>query len=68
MCEVRFEAPTTEVSVLDGYCSATGKSRTDVMRLILREWSSSKLREATLICRVAGVNPSLSDADRSAIG
>lgn len=68
MCEVRFEAPTAEVSVLDGYCSATGKSRTDVMRLILREWSSAKLREATLICRVAVVNPSLSDSCRSEAG
>ena len=68
MCEVRFEAPSGEVSVLDGYCSATGKIRTDVMRLILKEWSSAKLREATLICRVAGINPTSADACRSSGG
>jgi len=57
MCEILFELPASDVSVLDGYCSATGKSRTDIMRSILKEWSDAKLREATLICRVAGVNP-----------
>ena len=36
MCEIRFELPAADVSVLDGYCSATGKSRTDIMRAILK--------------------------------
>lgn len=68
VCEVRFEAPSAEVSVLDGYCSATGKNRTDVMRSILRDWSSAKLREATLICRVAGINLTSAEACRSSGG
>lgn len=38
------------------------------MRLILKEWSSAKLREATLICRVAGINPTSADACRSSGG
>jgi hypothetical protein len=49
MCETLFELPASDVSVLDGYCSATGKSRTDIMRNILKDWSDAKLREATLI-------------------
>jgi hypothetical protein len=66
MCEIRFELPAADVSVLDGYCSATGKSRTDIMRAILKDWSEKKLREATLICRVAGVNPAASEYGRKA--
>mgnify|MGYP000877430839 FL=1 len=66
MCEIRFELPASDVSVLDGYCSATGKSRTDIMRNILKDWSDAKLREATLICRVAGVNPAASEYGRKA--
>ena len=64
MCEILFELPASDVSVLDGYCSATGKSRTDIMRNILKDWSDAKLREATLICRVAGVNPAASEYGR----
>ena len=66
MCEIRFELPASDVSVLDGYCSATGKSRTDIMRNILKDWSDAKLREATLICRVAGVNQAASEYGRKA--
>lgn len=55
--EVRLELDEARVRVLDGYCSATGKTRTDVIRGLLQEWSSRELHEATLICRVAGVNP-----------
>ena len=55
--EIRFELDADETSVLDGYCQATGKSRGEVMRGLLRDWSADRLHEATLICRVAGVNP-----------
>ena len=64
MPEVRFEAPAEDLSVLDGYCSASGKCRTEVILKILREWSDAKLREATLICRVAGINPAEPDRRR----
>lgn len=64
MCEVRFDMPRDELDVLDGYCAATGRSRTDVIRETVREWSSRKLHEATLICRVAGVNPAAPDSRR----
>lgn len=55
--EVRFEVQREEVAVLDGYCQGTGQDRTRVMRRILREWSESKLHEATVVLRVAGRNP-----------
>lgn len=62
--EIRFEAPSLDLAVLDGYCNATGKTRTDVLRTLLNEWSRDRLHEATLICRVAGVNPMASEGDR----
>lgn len=68
MCEIRFDDPATEVAVLDGYCSATGKCRTDIMRAILKSWSDAKLRESVLICRVSGVNPSRTDDVRKVTG
>jgi hypothetical protein len=55
--EVRFEMDKDTLAVLDGYCQATGKSRVDVMRSLLADWSEKKRHEAILICRVAGINP-----------
>lgn len=63
--ELRVEVPRDELSVLDGYCSGTGRDRTDVLRMILREWSDKQLHVATVIVRVAGGNPSQSDKDRA---
>lgn len=62
--ELRIEVEADELGVLDGYVQATGKSRTDVVRVMLQEWSARKLHEATLICRVAGVNPAMPEAGR----
>lgn len=55
--ELRVELPAVDVSVLDGYCNATGRSRADVVRSILNDWSVARIHEAKVICRVAGVNP-----------
>jgi hypothetical protein len=55
--ELRVEIPTEDMAVIDGYCSGTGKSRTDVIREVLAEWSQRQLHVATVICRVAGRNP-----------
>jgi hypothetical protein len=63
--EIRFETDAIDLAVLDGYCAATGKSRTDVIRTLLREWSENKHREASLIMRVAGSNPNLSESGRN---
>lgn len=63
--EVRLEFADADLSVLDGYCQATGKCRTDVFRQLLREWSERKLHEATLILRVANRNPVEPESRRS---
>ena len=62
--EVRFEIDSDHLAVLDGYCQATGKSRVDVMRQLLSDWSDSKRHEAILICRVAGINPATQEPHR----
>ena len=64
MPEIRFEAKTETVAVLDGFCSATGKCRTAFINSLLEDWAKSKLYEATLVCRVAGVNPMSPDIGR----
>jgi len=68
MAELRVEIPNDELSVIDGYCSATGECRTDVIRELLSMWSKKKLHEATVILRVAGGNPTVSESDRSQAG
>lgn len=74
MPEIRFEVDAAEVAVLDGYCSATGKCRTEVIKSLLAEFSAAKLREAETILRVAkaasagfhsGVTPTRSESDRN---
>ena len=55
--EIRFEIPLEELAVLDGYCQGTGQDRTSVIKRILLDWSANQLHVSTLICRVAGVNP-----------
>lgn len=54
MPEIRFEAAADDVAILDGFCSATGRCRTEVIKEILNQWSVLKLREAETILRVAG--------------
>ena len=39
MPEIRFEADAETVAVLDGYCSATGKCRTEFINLLLEQWA-----------------------------
>lgn len=64
MPEIRFEANRDTVNVLDGYCQGTGKCRTAVINDLLEQWAESKAREATMVCRVAGINPATPDRDR----
>jgi hypothetical protein len=67
MPELRVEIPADDLSVLDGYCSATGKGRTDV-KALLADWSARKLHEATIVLRVAGRTALRSESDRSVTG
>ena len=61
MPEIRFEAKKETIDVLDGYCSATGKCRTAFINDLLENWAKAKLYEATIVCRVAGINPTTSE-------
>lgn len=64
MIEIRFEVDADETNVLEGYCKGTGKSKTAVMRRILKEWSEAKAYEATLVLRFAGGNGNEPEANR----
>jgi hypothetical protein len=64
MPEIRFECDQDELSILDGYCAATGKHRTEVFKELLRIWSKDKLHEATLVLRFVGSNPDGSESSR----
>jgi hypothetical protein len=64
MPEIRFEADAETVAVIDGYCSATGKCRTEFINLLLKQWAKQKLHEASVVMRVAGGNPTVPDGGR----
>ena len=64
MPEIRFEAKAETVAVLDGYCQATGKCRTSFINDLLEQWAQAKLHEATIVCRVAGINPTHPEGGR----
>lgn len=64
MPEIRFEDEDETVAVIDGYCSATGKCRTELINLLLKQWARQKLHEASVVMRVAGGNPGRSDGGR----
>lgn len=65
MTEVRFQMSVDDLNVIDGYCNGTGKDRTAVIRDVLGAWSKEKLHVATVICRVANVNPMALDKGRN---
>lgn len=63
--EVRVEFDPLDLAVVDGVCNGTGRSRTEVLREWLADRSKIELHKATVICRVAGVNPMRSDTGRT---
>ena len=54
---LEFEISASEFAVLDGYIKGSGRTKTSVMKEILREWSEQKHRESIYVVRVAGNNP-----------
>lgn len=64
MPEISFEADAETVNVIDGYCSATGKCRTEFINLLLKQWAKQKLHEANVVLRVAGGNPTIPESER----
>lgn len=68
MSEIRFELSDEILQVLDGYCNATGRNRTDVIREHMKGWADQKLHEAIVIMRTTGINPHSPDTSRSQSG
>lgn len=54
---VEFVVEAGDYAVLDGYLKGSGRTKTDVLREILKEWSQKKHRESIYVVRVAGDNP-----------
>lgn len=55
MPELRVEIPIFTTAVLDAYCSASGKCRTELVNEILADWAHKEHHRARIILRVAGV-------------
>ena len=68
MPELRVELPDFTTAVLDGFCSATGKCRTELVKQILGDWAIQKHYESTIVLRVAGNNPMGPEACRKPSG
>jgi len=64
MPEIRFEADADTVAVIDGYCSATGKCRTEFINPLLKQRARQKLHEASVVLRVAAGNPGRPEGGR----
>lgn len=45
MPEIRFEADTETANIINGYCAVTGKSRTEFINSLLKQWEAQKLHD-----------------------
>lgn len=64
MAELRVELPEFTIAVLDGYCSASGKCRTEQVKQILGDWAQHQHHVASVVLKVAGSNPTIPDRER----
>ena len=62
--ELRVDVDETDMAVLGGYVMATGTSKAEVIRKLLKQWSDSKMHEAIVICRMTRVNPLATETQR----
>lgn len=66
--EIRFDAPTADVQILDAYWMAEGTSRKEVLSSLLHEWAQRQVHRATLIMRVTAGNPLAAADERQKSG
>lgn len=66
--EIRAEVPSDELAVIDAHCQATGKSRTDIVRTLIREFSECEIHRATMVLRAVRINPLASEPNRNGSG
>ena len=62
--EIRFKTSGEKLSVLDAYCQATGKHRTDIMVELLEKWSADQVHVSTMVLNVLKRNPSRVESHR----
>lgn len=56
MAKFTIEIPDDELVVMDGWCNATGISKTTLFTDYAREWTSKKIHESIVVCRMARIN------------
>lgn len=64
MSEVRIDIDAEELAIMDGYISASGSNRKEIITELVRKWSADKLHESIIVCRMARVNPLEMESDR----
>jgi hypothetical protein len=60
--ELRGMTPRHIIDVLDAVSNARRCSRMDIVNDVLGKWADERITEATLVHRVVGFNPPLTDA------
>lgn len=55
--ELRGECPKWIVNVLDAVSMSADETRTALVNRILSDWATKKVHEASLIHKLAGINP-----------
>ena len=63
--EIRFKTQGERLSILDAYCQATGKCRTEVMVGLLEKWSADQVHVASMVLNVIRRNPSRVESIRN---
>lgn len=63
--EIRVEVDADKVGVLDAFCQATGKHRTDIVLDLLERWADDQVHVATMVLRVGKRNPNESEGHRT---
>lgn len=60
--ELRGECPHWVVNVLDAVSMSNNETRTALVNRLLGEWATKKVHEASLIAKLAGINPTTSES------
>ena len=66
MAEIRLDIDGDDLQIMDGFCNATGETRTSIVRGLIAKWSRDQLHIATIVCRMARVNPLATESHRQA--
>ena len=59
--ELRGQIDKAVVDVVDAYSMAAGIDRTSMVERVLSEWAVQRVREASVVQRIARGNPSIAE-------